>query len=102
VGFLGKFISTLGILRRALKMAVSGLDIPFFIVLGGGAMSMGRPFMFLSRSSVYIVHISLFRKIPSLSLARTSPARGTPQDLGLHVLTFTIRTKCSNTQLDIC
>jgi hypothetical protein len=52
VGFPGKFISTLRILRRALRMPVSALVIAFFIVLGGSAMSMGRPFMFLSRSSV--------------------------------------------------
>jgi hypothetical protein len=52
VGFLGKFISTLRVLQRALGMPIPGLVIAFLVVLGGSAMCVGRPLVFLSCSSV--------------------------------------------------
>jgi hypothetical protein len=52
MGFLGKFISTLRVLQRALGMPVPGLIIALFVVLGRCAMCVCRPFVVFGRSSV--------------------------------------------------
>jgi hypothetical protein len=57
VGFLGKFVRLIGVLERSLGMPSSGLVIPFFIVFGGCAMSLGRKFVLLGGFPVCLVHV---------------------------------------------
>jgi hypothetical protein len=52
MGFLGKFMSAFRTLQGALGMPVPGFVIPSLVVLSGSAMCVGRPFVFLSRSSM--------------------------------------------------
>ncbi len=52
MGFLGDFVSVLGVFQRPLGMPVSGRVIPFFVVLGSRAMGVRRPLVFLGRPPV--------------------------------------------------
>jgi uncharacterized membrane protein len=73
MGVLGKLISTVGILQRALGVPVSILVIPFFVVLGGSAMSVCRPFVFFGRSLVQIVHSFLLLLFLPASTGTANP-----------------------------
>jgi hypothetical protein len=57
VGFLGKFVRLIGVLERSLGMPSAGLVIPFFIVLGGSAMSACGKFVLLGGFPMCLVHV---------------------------------------------
>jgi hypothetical protein len=52
MGLLGEFMGAIRVFQRAFGMPVSSRVIPFFVVLGRGAMGVCRPFMFFSSSSM--------------------------------------------------
>jgi hypothetical protein len=56
VGFLGEFVSPIGVFERSLGMPSSLFVIPFFVVFGGGAMSARRKFVLLGGFPVCFVH----------------------------------------------
>lgn len=74
MGFLGKFMSAIRVLQRTLGMPVPGLVIPFFVMLGGGAMGLRRPLVFLSCPSVKIVHGFLLMPALMISTWLANPA----------------------------
>jgi hypothetical protein len=66
VGFLGKLIGAIGILKGAFRMPVTGLVVAFFVVLGSGAMGVGGKVVLFRGSPVTLVHGGV------LSCARTA------------------------------
>jgi hypothetical protein len=66
VGFLGKLIGAIGILKGAFRMPVTGLVVAFFVVLGSGAMGVSGKLVLFRGSPVTRVHGGV------LSCARTA------------------------------
>ena len=56
MGFLGEFVSLIGVFERSLGMPSSSLVIPFFMVFGGSAMSARGKFVLLGGFPVCVVH----------------------------------------------
>jgi hypothetical protein len=65
-GFLGEFVSLIGVLKRSLGVPSSALVIPFFMVFGGSAMSAGRKLVLGGGFPVCLVHLVSSRQIYGL------------------------------------
>jgi hypothetical protein len=70
VGFFREFVGLIGVLKRAQSMPLCCFVVPFFVVLGGSAMSAGRKFVLLGGFPVCFVHVISLAMRCSLSSHR--------------------------------
>jgi len=73
VGFLGKLIGAVRILKSALCVPVTGLIVALFVVFGGGPMGVSGQFMLFRSSAMDFVHGGLFSALWGDRLARRPP-----------------------------